>query len=187
MSKYSKEELEQLILVDNLSYEEIGRRYEVTGAAIKKAAKRLGIELPTRRKINEAEHFNKDRNSRYCMVCGTKLPSENKKFCSYKCQQEYLYLTYIDRWKNGLETGTVGSDQVSKRIRRYLFNKFNNECCKCHWHEVNPYSGLIPLQVHHKDGNCLNNNEENLELLCPNCHSLTENYGNLNEHSQRVR
>lgn len=162
MSKYSKEELEQLILVDNLSYEEIGRRYE-------------------------AEHFNKDRNSRYCIVCGTKLPSENKKFCSYKCQQEHLYLTYIDRWKNGLETGTVGSDQVSKRIRRYLFNKFNNECCKCHWHEVNPYSGLIPLQVHHKDGNCLNNNEENLELLCPNCHSLTENYGNLNEHSQRVR
>ncbi len=33
----------------------------------------------------------------------------------------------------------------------------------------------------------LNNKEENLELLCPNCHSLTENYGNLNEHSQRVR
>lgn len=93
MSKYSKEELEQLILVDNLSYEEIGRRYGVTGAAIKKAAKRLGIELPV----------NKDKNVRYCIVCNAKLPSENKKFCSYKCQQEYAYTTYINRWKQGLE------------------------------------------------------------------------------------
>lgn len=187
MSKYSKEELEQLILVDNLSYEEIGRRYGVTGAAIKKAAKRLGIELPVKRKINKAEHFNKDKNVRYCIVCNAKLPSENKKFCSYKCQQEYAYTTYINRWKQGLESGTKGSDQISNYIRRYLFNKFNSKCCKCGWNEINPYSGLIPLQIHHIDGNCLNNSENNLELLCPNCHSLTENYGNLNEHSNRSR
>lgn len=143
MSKYNKEELEQLILVDNLSYEEIGRRYGITGAAIKKAAKRLGIELPIRRKINESEHFNKDKNIRYCLVCNTKLPSENKKFCSYKCQQEYAYLTYIDRWKRGLENGTKGSDQISNYIRRYLFNKFNNKCCKCGWNVVG--MRLIPI------------------------------------------
>lgn len=31
------------------------------------------------------------------------------------------------------------------------------------------------------------NKEDNLELLCPNCHSLTKNYGNLNKKSQRKR
>lgn len=37
MSKYNKEELENLILTRNLSYEAIGRLYGVTGNAIKKA------------------------------------------------------------------------------------------------------------------------------------------------------
>ena len=50
MSKYNKEELENLILIQNLPYEAIGRMYGVTGNAIKKAAIRLGIELPSRRK-----------------------------------------------------------------------------------------------------------------------------------------
>ena len=59
MKNYNKEELEQWILVENQTYEEIGRRLGVTGAAIKKAAKRLGIELPVRRCKNESEHFNK--------------------------------------------------------------------------------------------------------------------------------
>lgn len=34
----------------------------------------------------------------------------------------------------------------------------------------------IPLEVHHKDGDRLNNEEDNLALLCPNCHALTPNY-----------
>lgn len=47
----------------------------------------------------------------------------------------------------------------------------------------NPECGLtewlgkpIVLQLHHIDGNNNNNNLENLQLLCPNCHSQTENY-----------
>lgn len=34
----------------------------------------------------------------------------------------------------------------------------------------------ITLEVHHKDGNHLNNDLNNLMLLCPNCHSYTENW-----------
>lgn len=59
MSKYNKEELEHLILDEKLSYEEIGRRFKVTGNAIKKAALRLGIKLPQRRSVNNKETFNK--------------------------------------------------------------------------------------------------------------------------------
>lgn len=36
----------------------------------------------------------------------------------------------------------------------------------------------ITLQVHHCDGNCLNNTPENLMFLCPNCHAQTENWCN---------
>lgn len=35
----------------------------------------------------------------------------------------------------------------------------------------------IPLEAHHIDGDRYNNTLENLILLCPNCHTLTPNYG----------
>lgn len=32
----------------------------------------------------------------------------------------------------------------------------------------------LPLELHHVDGNHLNNAFENLQILCPNCHSIQE-------------
>jgi hypothetical protein len=34
----------------------------------------------------------------------------------------------------------------------------------------------VPLELHHKDGDRTNNMLSNIELLCPNCHALTDNY-----------
>lgn len=46
----------------------------------------------------------------------------------------------------------------------------------------------IPLEVHHEDGDQLNNEMENLKLLCPNCHALTDNYRgkNINTGLKRI-
>lgn len=44
----------------------------------------------------------------------------------------------------------------------------------------------LPLEVHHKDGNKRNNKLENLEILCPNCHSLTDTYKNKNIKKKNV-
>ena len=46
------------------------------------------------------------------------------------------------------------------------------ECCGITEWLGNP----IKLEVHHIDGDIFNNELENLELLCPNCHAYTENY-----------
>lgn len=32
----------------------------------------------------------------------------------------------------------------------------------------------LPLELHHKDGNHYNNELSNLEIVCPNCHSIQE-------------
>ena len=188
MSKYNKEELENLILVQNLSYEAIGRLYGVTGNAIKKAASRLEINLPSRRKIKPGETFNKDTSKaiRHCLNCGKELDYSAKKYCSNDCQAQYEYSSYIERWKNGEESGNVSRCGISNHIRRYLFEKYNSKCQRCGWGEVNSFTKLVPLQVHHIDGNCINNNEDNLQLLCPNCHSLTDTYGSPNANSSRA-
>jgi 5-methylcytosine-specific restriction endonuclease McrA len=34
----------------------------------------------------------------------------------------------------------------------------------------------IPLELHHINGDKFDNRIENLQLLCPNCHSFTDNY-----------
>jgi hypothetical protein len=41
----------------------------------------------------------------------------------------------------------------------------------------------IPLEVHHIDGDELNSNLSNLQILCPNCHALTDNYKGKNINS----
>lgn len=38
------------------------------------------------------------------------------------------------------------------------------------------YNNKIPLELHHINGNKHDNRIENLQLLCPNCHAITDNY-----------
>ena len=81
----------------------------------------------------------------------------------------------------------VGGDWhgVSSYVRAWLFERANHKCELCGWGEINLYSNKIPLQVNHKDGNPENHKPENLELICPNCHSLTSTFGNLNRGNGR--
>ena len=122
-----------------------------------------------------------------CKNCGVKLSNRQKLFCDTNCKAEYYYNDYIKRWKNGLEDGTRGKYDISTRIRKYLFDKYNNRCCKCGWSIKNSFTDKVPLEVHHIDGNYTNNKEDNLELLCPNCHSLTATYKASNKNGRENR
>lgn len=123
-----------------------------------------------------------------CEYCGKDLYDKplGTKYCSQDCKNKKEFDDYILRWKNGEENGTSGRYGISVRIRQYLFDKNNCKCEKCGWGEKNQKTNKIPLQIHHIDGDCTNNKEENLQLLCPNCHSLTETFGSLNKESKRI-
>lgn len=70
-------------------------------------------------------------------------------------------------------------------VKCFLMEKYDCKCQECGWGKENPVTHKVPLQVHHIDGDSTNNTLKNLQLLCPNCHSLTSNFGSLNKNSKR--
>ncbi|RKZ07825.1 hypothetical protein DRQ25_10640 [Candidatus Fermentibacteria bacterium] len=89
-------------------------------------------------------------------------------------------------WKLGIESGVTGKSGTSNHIKHYLRIKFNNTCQECKWSVENVNTGVVPVEVHHIDGDYKNNKESNLQLLCPNCHSLTATYKSANKRTTRT-
>lgn len=63
--------------------------------------------------------------------------------------------------------------------------KTKNKCQLCGWSKKNIITNKVPLEVDHLDGNSENNVEDNLRMICPNCHSLSPTFRNLNKGNGR--
>lgn len=128
----------------------------------------------------EVRSFDSTPNSmtNQCLHC---QKSTKGKYCSNKCQHAYQSSLIVRDWYEGKIDGSEGTEwRLHRTIRRHLIEKAGNACTECGWSKVHPVTGLVPLEIDHLDGNCCNNRPENVKVLCPNCHSLTPNYGSLN-------
>jgi len=65
----------------------------------------------------------------------------------------------------------------SYKLKKRLFREgFKEEKCEiCGWAAVSA-DGRIPLEINHINGESSDNRIENIEILCPNCHSLKPFY-----------
>ena len=184
------EKLQKYVFEDKLSYEEIGRMYNCSGTNIKKVMIRRDVELPVRSKNSGKEPANKGTGKKYyCSNCGKELVNTKNtkhKYCSNSCQQEHEYKLWIEKYKQDNSIAKSSKwGQIPNQLRRYIFEKFENKCCLCGWSEINPYTNTLPLEIDHIDGNSENNSEDNLRLICPNCHSLTSTYRGANRGNGR--
>ena len=128
--------------------------------------------------------------TKICIFCLKEIPHNrskrnNKYFCDSFCQQGQKHKEYINRWQKGLEDGKRGERGTSAHLKKYLLKKYDNKCSRCGWNKINPTTNKKPLHLEHIDGNWKNNKEENLTILCPNCHSLTSTFGSLNKGNGR--
>lgn len=100
-----------------------------------------------------------DRKEHPCVICKSQiLASAHKKTCSRSCANKHRAgIKYkIGRPKD------KAMHQRALKIR--LLQQRDSSCERCR------YNKREILHVHHKDRNRNNNDLENLELICPNCH-----------------
>ena len=184
--KYKKEELENMIFVEKLSYLEIGRRYGVSDAYIKKICNKLDIKLIVRSKFPEnwVPHNKGKREKKECVNCKHLYLSTQKssKYCSKECEVEYKtnkkYEYYLNHQEEYCKIITTNF------LKRHILKEQNN-CCKICENE-NKWNGKsIVFVLDHINGDASNNNRENLRLVCPNCDSQLDTYKSKNKNSAR--
>lgn len=107
--------------------------------------------------------------------------SSFSKFCSLSCQGKYQTNLKIISWQKNLINPVNTFGLLRPWARAYLLSKAQNKCSICGWSQINPFTNKYPLEVDHIDGDHKNNLISNLRILCPNCHSLTSTYKNLNK------
>ena len=66
----------------------------------------------------------------------------------------------------------INSNHLRERLLESGLKEARCECCGLTEWQGKP----IRLEVHHINANHKDNRLENLQILCPNCHSLTDNY-----------
>lgn len=186
------EELKKMI-DDGVSYEKIGQYYGISGNGVKKAAKRLGITLKQRRKINPKEKFDGRRkyetddvnkrswNYDHCPVCGN-LKVKTSLLCAdchNKEKRNNIKNRTLGYYISGHTHLATKCNEIRKDARRTLEESDREKVCEyCHNHEFD-----MILEAHHKksilsfDENTKIdeiNDEKNLVWLCPNHHKMAD-------------
>lgn len=115
---------------------------------------------------------NRDRRVEcICDFCGKefyralnklKVSRSGLRFCSRICKDtaQKLENGFVDMHPDHYGKAKIGP------YRRMAFDKYEHKCVCCGWNKDERI-----LEVHHRDRNRLNNNIENLVILCSICHS----------------
>ena len=116
-----------------------------------------------------------------CKICDTSIGRRTTDFCSVDCKATFL----IQEWLAGREDGGTQYGYVRAFVRKYLKDRSGDRCEQCSFDKKRPLDGRSILQVDHINGDCMNSSLDNLRLLCPNCHAMTETYCGKNTNSGR--
>lgn len=103
-------------------------------------------------------------------------------FCRTPWNKGIKYKTKVNRIRTMEEVLKEDSHISSNDLKKRLFNNgYKEKKCECCGNTE--WFGLpMKLELHHINGNHFDNRIENLQILCPNCHSITDTYRGKNQH-----
>ena len=132
--------------------------------------------------------LKKEKKEFKCKECGNKIIDyiiSNRQFCSHRCADKFNSDIsrinaiccncgkYVNKKLNQIKSGNIFcSKECKKNYKRIklkqnyklkAFAVYGKICSRC--------NSLKNIVVHHKDGNRLNNDIENLDIMCRSCHS----------------
>ena len=110
-------------------------------------------------------HFNTFK--KYAIEFGCYKPNQSGKGVKKACGTKYPLKDILAGKYPEYQTFKLKNRLIKEGIKE-------NKCEICGITEWNNLP--ITLQAHHMDGDRTNNTLENLSLLCPNCHSQTDNF-----------
>ena len=153
----------------------------------------------------QKEHDGTFGSGRFCskQCANTRVFSEETKlskktkmiayFTNLKENDPIKYAKYCEKQRTN---GLLSSVEQGKKMRAYYDTKPWNELGKdgkrrrvideqekhCSHCGLSEWRGQpITLELEHKDGNHMNDERDNLEAVCPNCHSLTDTWRGKNQ------
>lgn len=153
----------------------------ITSCGCKRKTVAIALEL-----MSNEEFINIVNNSssyvEIARKCGFEYASQTgKQAIQNKIQELNLSTSHLE--KQPILFQIYDEPQKGSRFQPSLIELRGRRCECCNNTE---WLNLpINLEVHHKDGDKCNNTLENLELLCPNCHSYTSNFGSKNKVKQK--
>lgn len=150
---------------------------------------RDGADLPYSRKIVTQQILQElvpvSRNwSDLCVRIGLTTATANFKRMQRLCKEFGISHDHFIHSSLGLkvpkytaetalvEESTISRSALNSFLKRLGLYKDNCEICRIsEWN-----GGPLPMELDHKNGNNRDNRIENLQWICPNCHSLTSTY-----------
>ncbi|HWP44897.1 MAG TPA: HNH endonuclease signature motif containing protein [Blastocatellia bacterium] len=100
-----------------------------------------------------------------CKNCGKPVKRRPNQYGSSSCFGVFKRRKIVEADFGKLDT---------RLLKRYLLEERGHRCQVC---GITEWMGRpAPIELDHKDGDPLNNEIENLRLICPNCHAQTHPY-----------
>lgn len=144
----------------------------------KSCSRSCSVKKTNRNRADSNRNFWTKRS--YCNNCLIPIKRKKSQFCGNKCQQIFNVRERVIQ----SEMGNEPASHITYRF--YLIHSFGAKCMLCGWDKINLTSKKVPIEMNHVDGNSTNTKLDNLELICPNCHSLTPHYKGLNKGKGRA-
>lgn len=138
----------------------------------------------TRQRTRTTGSSPKPRSKNRCVDCATEI-SHTSTRCKPCDTANRRKDSHLSKWLKGDDVGYRSNPFVLPNgVRDYLLSEADYMCTKCRFDTKHPDGSCI-LEINHIDGNASNHVKSNLEVLCPNCHALTDNYRSRNRGNGR--